>query len=134
MSKDKLIVSQVAFKGAIDLAVAGKIGMEHIIPTTKKFCDELWDSYGIAESSSYKYPVSKSSESGGGGEATDKQINFVKKLINEVPKSVADTAQAQLDSGLTGIGASGLIKSLLAEKENAEPKAKEPDNDYEAPF
>ena len=51
MSKDKLIVSQVAFKGAIDLAVAGKIGMEHIMPTTKKFADDIWEAYGTTESS-----------------------------------------------------------------------------------
>jgi|TARA_Y100001963_G_scaffold11_1_gene13 hypothetical protein len=134
MSKDKLIVSQVAFKGAIDLAVAGKIGMEHIMPTTKKFADDIWEAYGTTESSSYSSSFSSSSGGSGGGEASDKQINFIKKLVKEVPKSVADPAQAQVDSGLSGIGASALIKSLLAEKEKSEPKAKQPDNDYEAPF
>ena len=56
------------------------------------------------------------------------------KLLKEVPMSVSSVAQEQVDSGLSGVGASDLIKSLLAEKEKAEPKAKVPANDLESPF
>jgi hypothetical protein len=48
--------------------------------------------------------------------------------------SVSSVAQEKVDSGLSGVGASDLIKSLLAEKEKAEPKAKVPANDLESPF
>ena len=50
------------------------------------------------------------------------------------PKSVSDSAKTQVDNGLTGLGASQLIKSLLEEKEKNEPVAKEPSNEFEAPF
>ena len=70
----------------------------------------------------------------GGGQATDKQLGFIYKLLKEVPMSVSSVAQEQVDSGLSGVGASDLIKSLLAEKEKAEPKAKVPANDLESPF
>ena len=51
-----------------------------------------------------------------------------------MPKSVSDPARSKVDSGLTGLGASQLIKSLLEEKEKNEPVAKDPINDLDAPF
>ena len=66
--------------------------------------------------------------------ATDKQINFINKLLKEVPKSVSEPAQSKVDEGLSGVGASSLIKSLLEEKEKNEPKAKDPVNDNDLPF
>lgn len=49
MSKDKLIVSQVAFKGAIDLAVAGKIEVSDISDAYKAFAEDIWDEYGTSD-------------------------------------------------------------------------------------
>jgi len=46
MSKDRLIVSQVAFKGAIDLAVSGKIQVEDISEAYKSFAEDIWAEYG----------------------------------------------------------------------------------------
>ena len=55
-------------------------------------------------------------QSSGGGEPSDKQPNFINKLLKEVPKSVSDPARSKVDNGLTGLGASQLIKSLLEER------------------
>jgi len=133
MSKDKLIVAQTAFKGAIELATSGKIGMEHIIPTAKKFADEIWKEYGIAPEASYTYPKSNVSKpSGSGGEATAKQLGFINKLVGEVTKQDADKANTKISDGLTGIGASELIKDLLQAKEDA--KNTPASDSLEAPF
>mgnify|MGYP003111896633 CR=1 FL=1 len=130
-SKDRAIVAQVAFKGAIDLAVAGKIDIKSVLDATDAYAEHLWDKYGF-ENSYESYP--SKSQSSGNSDPTDKQLNFIKKLLKEVPKSVSDSAQTQVDNGLTGLGASQLIKSLLEEKENNEPVAKEPANEFESPF
>tara|TARA_B100001109_G_scaffold86884_1_gene70864 strand:+ start:127 stop:531 length:405 start_codon:yes stop_codon:yes gene_type:complete len=131
-SRDKAIVAQVAFKGAIDLAVAGKIEVKSILDATDAYAQHLWDKYGFYQARETYEP--KTSQSSGGGEPSDKQLNFIKKLLKEVPKSVSDSAKTQVDNGLTGLGASQLIKSLLEEKEKNEPVAKEPSNEFEAPF
>ena len=132
-SKDKAIVAQVAFKGAIDLAVAGKIEVKMILDATDKYAEHLWDKYGFYQAKE-TYPPKTSQSSSGGGEPTEKQINFIKKLLKEVPKSVSDSAKTKVDNGLSGVGASALIKSLIEEKEKIEPKAKDPINDLDAPF
>ncbi len=132
MSKDKLIVSQVAFKGAIDLAVAGKIEVDMITSATDAYAKHIWDNFGVHEYKQVSYPPKGKSDYG--GEPSTKQINFLNKLIKEVPKSVADSAQAQLDDGLTGVGASTLIKTLLDEKESSAPQAKQSTDDNVAPF
>ena len=132
-NRDKAIVAQVAFKGAIDLAVAGKIEVKSVLDATDAYAQHLWDKYGFYQARETYEPKTTQS-SGGGGEPTDKQLNFIKKLLKEVPKSVSDPAQTQVDNGLTGLGASQLIKSLLEEKENNEPVAKEPANEFESPF
>ena len=130
-TKDRAIVAQVAFKGAIDLAVAGKIELNKVLDATDAYAEHLWNKYGFANNyESY----SAKPQSSGGGEPSDKQLNFIKKLLKEVPKSVSDSAKTQVDNGLTGLGASQLIKSLLEEKEKNEPVAKEPSNEFEAPF
>ena len=130
-SKDRAIVAQVAFKGAIDLAVAGKIDIKSVLDATDAYADHLWSKYGF-ENTYEPYPPK--SQSSGNSEPSDKQLNFIKKLLKEVPKSVSDPAQTQVDNGLTGLGASQLIKSLLEEKEKNEPVAKEPANEFESPF
>ena len=91
----------------------------------------MWSKYGF-ENTYESYPPK--SQSSGNSEPSDKQLNFIKKLLKEVPKSVSDPAQTQVDNGLTGLGASQLIKSLLEEKEKNEPVAKEPANEFESPF
>ena len=131
-SRDKAIVAQVAFKGAIDLAVAGKIEVKSVLDATDAYAQHLWDKYGFYQARETYEP--KTSQSSGGGELSDKQLNFIKKLLKEVPKSVSDSAKTQVDNGLTGLGASELIKSLLEEKKKNEPVAKEPSNEFEAPF
>jgi hypothetical protein len=132
-SRDKAIVAQVAFKGAIDLAVAGKIEVKMILDATDKYAEHLWDKYGFYQAKE-TYPPKTSQSSSGGGEPTEKQINFINKLLKEVPKSVSDSAKAKVDNGLSGVGASALIQSLIDEKEKNEPKAKDPINDLDAPF
>ena len=131
-SKDKAIIAQVAFKGAIDLAVAGKIELNKVLDATDAYAEHMWDKYGFE--TKFESSYSAKPQSSGGGEPSDKQLNFIKKLLKEVPKSVSDSAQTQVDNGLTGLGASQLIKSLLEEKENNEPVAKEPANEFESPF
>ena len=132
-SKDKAIIAQVAFKGAIDLAVAGKIEVNKVLDATDAYAEHMWDKYGFQTKFESSYSA-KPQSSGGGGEPSDKQLNFINKLLKEVPKSVADPAKSKVDSGLTGLGASQLIKSLLEEKEKNEPIAKDPINDLDAPF
>lgn len=132
-SRDKAIVAQVAFKGAIDLAVAGKIEVKMILDATDKYAEHLWDKYGFYQAKE-TYPPKTSQSSSGGGEPTEKQINFINKLLKEVPKSVSDSAKTKVDNGLSGVGASALIQSLIDEKEKNEPKAKDPINDLDAPF
>ena len=132
-SKDKAIVAQVAFKGAIDLAVAGKIEVKMILDATDKYAEHLWDKYGFYQAKE-TYPPKTSQSSSGSGFATDNQTNFINKLLKEVPKSVSNSAKTKVDNGLTFAGADSLIKSLLNEKENNVPKAKDPINDLDAPF
>ena len=132
-NRDKAIVAQVAFKGAIDLAVAGKIEVKSVLDATDAYAQHLWDKYGFYQARETYEPKTTQS-SGGGGEPSDKQLNFINKLLKEVPKSVSDPARSKVDSGLTGLGASQLIKSLLEEKEKNEPVAKDPINDLDAPF
>ena len=132
-SKDKAIVAQVAFKGAIDLAVAGKIEVKMILDATDKYAEHLWDKYVFYQAKE-TYPPKTSQSSSGSGFATDNQTNFINKLLKEVPKSVSDSAKTKVDNGLTFAGADSLIKSLLNEKENNVPKAKDPINDLDAPF
>ena len=110
-SKDKAIIAQVAFKGAIDLAVAGKIEVNKVLDATDAYAEHMWDKYGFETKFESSYSA-KPQSSGGGGEPSDKQLNFINKLLKEVPKSVADPAKSKVDSGLTGLGASQLIKSL----------------------
>ena len=131
-SKDKAIIAQVAFKGAIDLAVAGKIEVNKVLDATDAYAEHMWDKYGFE--TKFESSYSAKPQSSGGGEPSDKQLNFINKLLKEVPKSVADPAKTQVDNGLTGLGASQLIKSLLEEKEKNEPVAKEPSNELESPF
>ena len=131
-SKDRAIVAQVAFKGAIDLAVAGKIELNKVLDATDAYAEHLWDKYGFE--TKFESSYSAKPQSSGGGEPSDKQLNFINKLLKEVPKSVSDPARSKVDSGLTGLGASQLIKSLLEEKEKNEPVAKDPINDLDAPF
>ena len=108
-----------------------KIDIKSVLDATDAYAEHLWNKYGF-ESNYESY--SAKPQSSGGGEPSDKQLNFIKKLLKEVPKSVSDSAKTQVDNGLTGLGASQLIKSLLEEKEKNEPVAKEPSNDFEAPF
>lgn len=131
-SKDKAIIAQVAFKGAIDLAVAGKIELNKVLDATDAYAEHLWDKYGFE--TKFESSYSAKPQSSGGGEPSDKQLNFINKLLKEVPKSVSDPARSKVDGGLTGLGASQLIKSLLEEKEKNEPVAKDPINDLDAPF
>lgn len=130
-SKDKAIIAQVAFKGAIDLAVAGKIELNKVLDATDAYAEHLWDKYGFENTYANNTSGGRSNTS---GLATDKQINFINKLLKEVPKYVSDPARSKVDDGLSGVGASALIKTLLEEKEKSEPKAKDPINDLDAPF
>ena len=131
-SKDKAIIAQVAFKGAIDLAVAGKIELNKVLDATDAYAEHLWDKYGFE--TKFESSYSAKPQSSGGGEPSDKQLNFINKLLKEVPKSVSDPERSKVDSGLPGLGASQLINSLLEEKEKNEPVAKDPINDLDAPF
>lgn len=130
-SKDRAIIAQVAFKGAVDLAIAGKIEVKSILDATDAYAEHLWDTYGFENTYANQTSGGRSNTS---GLATDKQINFINKLLKEVPKSVSELAQSKVDEGLSGVGASSLIKSLLEEKEKNEPKAKDPVNDNDLPF
>ena len=132
-NRDKAIVAQVAFKGAIDLAVAGKIEVKSILDATDAYAQHLWDKYGFYQDKE-TYSAKPQSFVNSGAGASDKQLNFINKLLKEVPKSVSDSARSKVDNGLTGLGASQLIKSLLEEKEKNEPVAKDPINDLDAPF
>ena len=80
-SKDRAIVAQVAFKGAIDLAVAGKIDIKSVLDATDAYADHLWSKYGF-ENTYESYPPK--SQSSGNSEPSDKQLNFIKKLLKEV--------------------------------------------------
>ena len=138
MNKDKLIVRQVAIKGAIELVIADKNNNKDMFELAQSIQDWVLEPYSdsefISQEQSFASSVAQAPAKTGSGQATDKQLGFIYKLLKEVPMSVSSVAQEQVDSGLSGVGASDLIKSLLAEKEKAEPKAKVPANDLESPF
>lgn len=138
MNKDKLIVRQVAIKGAIELVIADKNNDKDMFELAQSIQDWVLEPYSdsefISQEQSFASSVAQTPAKTGGGQATDKQLGFIYKLLKEVPMSVSSVAQEKVDSGLSGVGASDLIKSLLAEKEKAEPKAKVPANDLESPF
>jgi hypothetical protein len=136
MNKDELIVRQVAIKGAIELVIADKDNGTDMFELAQSIQDWVLEPFE-SENVSQQKPFSETAQppaKTGGGNATDKQLGFIYKLLKEVPMSVSSVAQEKVDNGLSGVGASDLIKSLLAEKEKAEPKAKAPANDFESPF
>tara|TARA_Y100000590_G_scaffold41890_1_gene44671 strand:- start:140 stop:556 length:417 start_codon:yes stop_codon:yes gene_type:complete len=133
--KDELIVSQVVFKGGCDLIAVGILELDELKSFKDKWVKELMTHKNTSVASEFPkqiYPPSNNQNRG--GSPTDKQVNFIKKLIKEAPKSVSDPAQAKLDSGLSGKEASALIETLLEAKQNAEPKAKTNTDENEAPF
>tara|TARA_R100000231_G_scaffold61956_1_gene50363 strand:- start:830 stop:1228 length:399 start_codon:yes stop_codon:yes gene_type:complete len=132
MNKDKLICTQVAFKGAIELVVAGKIELDEIDSFTSAKTDMMMSNAPQSESQ-YQQPVAKPFTAGQ-NTPTEKQLGFINQLLKQVPKSVSDTARQKVENGLTGKGASALIELLLQEKEANEPVAKTPKNDTDAPF
>ena len=133
MNKDKLICTQVAFKGAIELAVAGKIELDEIDSFTTAKTDMMMNNAPQSESQ-YQQPVAKSFAGGASNQPTEKQLGFINQLLKQVPKSVSDLARQKVENGLTGKGASALIELLLQEKEANERVAKTPKNDTDAPF
>ena len=147
-NKDKLIVSQVAFKGAIDLAVAGKITVDEIINTTDEFTNAIWSNYGTAEFKGtpvYKktWSADKPKTSGGKKMASVKSLDYLESLITKLPVSQRQAYLDMLDGEMTQAVASGLIEKLkeapdsnVATKEQLEDMARPikdiPEN--EAPF
>jgi len=148
-NKDKLIVSQVAFKGAIDLAVAGKIPVDEIISNTHEFANAIWTEYGTAEFKGtpvYKktWSADKPKASGGGKRlASVKSLDYLESLINKLPPAERQVYLDMLDGEMTQAVASSLIEKLkeapdsnVATKEELEKLArpKEDIAENEAPF
>ena len=150
-NKDKLIVSQVAFKGAIDLAVAGKIAVEEILDTTNEFTTAIWSSYGTAEFKgtpvkrtwSSDKPTYNKSSGGGKKLASEKSLDYLESLISKLPTDQRKGYLDMLDGEMTQTVASAMIEKLKeapdsnsASKEELEKMARpiediKPD---EAPF
>ena len=133
--KQKLIVGQCSFKGAIDLCVAGLIDIDEIDSFTETKTDMIMK---LGQGTTYKYPKEVSAPTtysgGNSNKPSDKQLGFIKRLIKEVPKSMGDEAQEKVSNGMSGKEASALIESLLQAKEDSKPVAKTPTDENEAPF
>lgn len=131
-NKDKLIVSQVAFKGAIDLAVAGKIPVDEIMEMTNDFTTELWSNYGTAEFkgtpvkrtwSTDKPNYNKSSAGGGKKLASEKSLDYLESLISKLPVDQRKAYLDMLDGTMTQAVASAMIEKLKeAPDSNNTPK------------
>ena len=122
MSKDRAIVAQVAFKGAIDLAVADKIQMTEILDFTTKYADALWDTYGFESS----YDSGKSNSYSGSSDrpASDKQKSFVSSLFNKLTIQQQQQNKDKVDTAsMTISDASDFIQTFqdLIEKNKNTP-------------
>ena len=121
MSRDKAIIAQVAFKGAVDLAVEDKIQVSDILDFTHKYADALWDSYGFESIND-----SGGNYSGGGGDrpASDKQKSFVSSLFSKLTIQQQNQYRDKVNTGSMSIAdASEFIQSFqeLIEKNKNTP-------------
>ncbi len=136
MNKDRLIVRQVAFKGAVDLVVAGKLEIDEIISFSKQHTEEIMTeapqeaTYKYGNSSEYKSPQKATANF---GKPSEKQLGFIASLLKEVPKSERDKITPTVPN-LSGKEASALIEKLISMKDSMTPEARTPKDDSEAPF
>ena len=138
MNKDRLIVRQVAFKGAVDLVVAGKLEIDEIISFSKKHTEEMMTEapqevtykYGNNNTPEYQSPPKATANY---GKPSEKQLGFIASLLKEVPKAEADKILPTVPK-LSGKEASALIEKLISMKDSMTPEAKTPKDDSEAPF
>ena len=122
MSKDRAIVAQCAFKGAIELCVAEKIQMSEIMDYTYKYADAMWDTYGFESS----YDSGKSDSYSGGSDkpASDKQKSFISNLFNKLTLQQQQQYKDKVDTAsMTISDASDFIKTFqdLIEKNKNTP-------------
>tara|TARA_R100000278_G_scaffold119280_1_gene100574 strand:- start:38 stop:430 length:393 start_codon:yes stop_codon:yes gene_type:complete len=121
MSKDRAIVAQCAFKGAIDLCVAEKIQMSEIMDYTYKYADAMWDKYGFESS----YDSGSNNYSGGKDRpASDKQKSFVSSLFNKLTIQQQQQYKDKVDTNsMTISDASDFIQTFqdLIEKNKNTP-------------
>jgi len=121
MKRDESIVVQVAFKGAIELAVAGKIEIADVESTTKAFNKVMVDLIPEAEAEEGKFYKSNLNYNKVGNSASDKQINFIKQLKPQTTKAMQDKVDSINFDELKAKDASKLIEDLLADKEANTP-------------
>ena len=136
MNKDKLIVTQVAFKGAVDLVCSDKLELDEIMSFTMRMTEEMMKN--APSEPTYKYgnkpeytppkPVSAVYN-----KPSDKQLKFINSLLKEVPKSEADKLVTEVPK-LSGKDASKFIEKLIELKDSQEPKARENTAPDEAAF
>ena len=121
MSKDRAIVAQCAFKGAIELCVAEKIQMSEIMDYTYKYADAMWDKYGFESS----YDSGSSNYSGGKDrQDSDKQKSFVSSLFNKLTIQQQQQYKDKVDTNsMTISDASDFIQTFqdLIEKNKNTP-------------
>ena len=121
MSKDKAIVAQVAFKGAIDLAVADKIQISEIIDFTNKYADAIWDRYGFGDYESFRKEKGAVTSD---RPASDKQKSFVSSLFNKLTIQQQQQYKDKVDTNsMTISAASDFIQTFqdLIEKNKNTP-------------
>lgn len=148
MSKDNnVIVAQVVYKGLIDLVIADKIKIGDVNSDNMQKHYDLIIKYqsDIEQSGNAKFPA-KSVGQGMQGNASDKQINWISKLVKKVEEqgyqALASDCKEDIASGLSKQRASEWIDILqepakhlqkVAKSTEVEPKPVDETKDV-APF
>ena len=121
MSKDRAIVAQCAFKGAIELCVAEKIQMSEIMDYTYKYADAMWDKYGFESYESFRKEKGAVTSD---RPASDKQKSFVSSLFNKLTIQQQQQYKDKVDTNsMTISDASDFIQTFqdLIEKQKNTP-------------
>lgn len=147
MSKDELIVRQVAFKGVIDLVINDKVEINDIESTVDEFSNIMMKGYQPATNFGNGLPKRNISVGQGmQGNASEKQVAWINKLIKQVDdqgyQALASDSREAVAKGLSKQTASDLIDILQDPTKHLQEKAKNvkvvaqpvSDDDDVAPF
>jgi len=124
MKRDESIVVQVAFKGAIELALAGKVEVSDIgkaVTDFNKIMVDLIPEATAEEQQQQKEFKPSYNYNKVGNSASDKQINYIKQLKPQATKGMQDKVDSINFDELKGKDASKLIEDLIADKEANQP-------------
>ena len=132
MNKDKLIVTQVAFKGAVDLVVAGKLELDEITSFMESHTENMMKNAPAGDVN--VFPKQRPASAGNRPNMpSQKQVSYIFSLLKEVPKADADKISPTV-AELSGKQASELIEKLISMKDSMTPEVKTPKDDSEPPF